>query len=277
MQRAATHRLPRGMALLGLVEFMLCFAVIQIAIGAAGTSHAQPVLAEALPRSDIALAAVLTLVIGGVALTGGLYRPEVCLDRKRLLIATFLVAIIAFAALLFVTGGPRNALIHGRALYLAEALAVWLAIMTLIRLVYSFAVIRTSLGRRLLLLGDPRQVGTISVRLRAVRGHLFDPVVLQGHSVSWPLLRQQRIWGVVVASEPAGQAVEALLDCKLRGLPILSGATFHERYLGRIDLEALTANDLLLSQGFATSKLSGALKRLSDLIVGACMLVLCCR
>jgi exopolysaccharide biosynthesis polyprenyl glycosylphosphotransferase len=274
MQRAATHRLPRGMVLLGLVEFMLCFAVIQIAIGAAGTSHAQPALAEALPRGDIALAAVLTLVIGGVALTGGLYRPEVCLDRKRLLIATFLVAIIAFAALLFVTGGPRNALIHGRALYLAEALAVWLAIMTLIRLVYSFAVIRTSLGRRLLLLGDPRQVGTMSVRLRAGRGHLFDPVVLQGHSVSWPLLRQQGIWGVVVASEPAGQAVEALLDCKLRGLPILSGATFHERYLRRIDLEALTPNDLLLSQGFATSKLSGALKRLSDLIVGACMLVL---
>jgi exopolysaccharide biosynthesis polyprenyl glycosylphosphotransferase len=274
MQRAAAHYLPREMAVLGLVEFTLSFAVIDTAIQGAGASVALPAFVDALPRGDIALAAILTLIIGGIALTSGLYRPEICLNRKRLLAATGLLAITAFAAVLFASGGLGSRLSRGNAVYIAEVLAAWLSVMTLIRLAYGLAVIRSALGRRLLLLGDPRQVGAISARLRAGRGHMFDPIMLHGHPVSWPLLRQQGVWGVVVASEPDAPAVEALLDCKLRGLPILSGAVFHEHYLGRIDLDALTTNDLLLAHGFTGSRFAAALKRLFDIVLATCLLAL---
>ena len=60
-----------------------------------------------LPRGEIA-AAVLTLLVGAIALTIGLYRPEVCLDRKRLLIATGLAAIVTFVVLLPIGVGPHN-------------------------------------------------------------------------------------------------------------------------------------------------------------------------
>jgi exopolysaccharide biosynthesis polyprenyl glycosylphosphotransferase len=77
-----------------------------------------------------------------------------------------------------------------------------------------------------------------------------------------------------MASEPTAQAAEALLDCKFRGIRVLSGAAFQERYLRRIDLDALTAHDLLVSRGITASRISATVKRLCDLIIGAAMLVL---
>jgi exopolysaccharide biosynthesis polyprenyl glycosylphosphotransferase len=60
----------------------------------------------------------------------------------------------------------------------------------------------------------------------------------------------------------------------MRGIRILSAAAFQENYLCRIDLDLLTANDLLTTHGFAASRLIAALKRLSDIVLGTCMLVL---
>lgn len=274
MRRAVAHYLPREMAVLGLVEFTLSFAVIYTVIQAIGAAAAHPRVVDMLPRGDIALAVVLTVIVAGVALTIGLYRPEVCLNRKRLLIATGLIATITLTVLLFASGWPHAGRTDDQSVYMAEGLAAWLTLTTAIRLVHGIVIAGTSSDRRVLLLGDPRVVNAFNARLRSARGRRFDPVVLHGQPVSWPLVRQQRIWGVVVASEPAGQAAEALLDCKFRGVPVLSGSAFQEKYLGRIDLDALTANDLLLSLGFAGTKASAAIKRLCDIAVGSVMLAL---
>jgi exopolysaccharide biosynthesis polyprenyl glycosylphosphotransferase len=274
MQRAVAHYPPPQMAVLGAVEFTLSFAVIYAVIQSAGASMALPAIVDVLPRGDMVRAAILTLTIGSIALTIGLYRPEVCRNRKRLLIATGLTAIITFAVLLFVDGGSRNGLTGFNTLCMAEVLGAWLATLTLIRVAHGFAVSRAAMARRILLLGAPRQIGAVSVRLRSGRGRLFDPVMLRGRPVSWQVLREQAIWHVVIASEPGAQAVQSLLDCKLRGARILSGAAFNEKYLGRIDLDVLTATDLLLGQGFAASRMSAVLKRICDIAIGSCLLVL---
>jgi exopolysaccharide biosynthesis polyprenyl glycosylphosphotransferase len=277
MPRAVAHYLPREMAVLGLVELALSFTVIYLVIQATGIQATGalvplPAAAEILPRGGVALAAVLALVIGGIAVTVGLYRPEVCLDRKRLLLATGIAAIINLTGLLFVGGGTRNGI--GNTLYIAQVIAAWLAMMALIRLAYGFVISRRSLTRRVLLLGDPVPLAALRSRLRSGRGRLFDPVVHRGRTVSWPLLRQQGVWSVVVVSEPQGAAAEALLDCKLRGMRIFSGAAFQENYLGRIDLDALTANDLLLGQNFGASRIAAMAKRLCDIVIATGMLVL---
>lgn len=277
MPRAMAHYPPCEMAVLGLVESTLSFAVIYTVVQATGASVPRTVVIEMPLDRAFATAALLTVIGGFVALIIGLYRPEVCLDRKRLLIASAFAAIIAFTLLLLVDNGPRSSLTSGHALYLAKVIATWLASITLVRLTYALAVNRMSLGRRVLLLGDPRQVGALSVRLRSYRGQTFDPVVLHGQSVSWQLLRQLPIWGIVVASEPQAQAVEPLVDCKLRGAPILSAAAFQENYLGRIDPDAVTANDLLLSQGFTANKLAAGLKRLCDVVSASACWSCCCR
>jgi exopolysaccharide biosynthesis polyprenyl glycosylphosphotransferase len=262
------------MAVLGLLELTLSFALIYTGIQATRAPAVLPAVIQMLPQGAVALAAILTLIIGGIAMAIGLYRPEVCLNRRRMFIASGLTAAIIFAVLLLVSRRPGNSLAGADTVHILEALAAWLVTMTLVRLAYGLAVSRNVLGRRILLFGEPKQVGAFAARLRSVPGSLFDLVVLHDQPVSWPLLRQLGIWGVVVASGPVGQASEALLDCKLRGVQVLSGAAFHENYLGRIDLDALSTDDLLLSQGFAAGKVSAALKRLCDIAISTCMLVL---
>jgi exopolysaccharide biosynthesis polyprenyl glycosylphosphotransferase len=274
MPRAVAHDLSREMAILGLVELTLSFAAINIAIQVAGASVPVPAVAEIIPSGGIALAAILTFIIGGLALTIGLYRPEVCLDGKRLLMAGGLAATITLTVLLFIDGRLHSGLRGGNALHAAEAITAWLAAMALIRLAYRFVIGHRPMTSRILLIGDPARVGALSVHLRSRRGRLFDPIVHQGQTLSWPFLRQQNIWLVVLSSEPERAAVEPLLDGKFRGMRIASAAAFRENYLGRIDLDALTANDLLLGQDFAAGKMYAVVKRLCDIVVGTFMLVL---
>jgi len=49
------------------------------------------------PAADsIALAGLIALSIGGIGLTIGFYQPDVCLNRRRLMPATALMAVLAF-------------------------------------------------------------------------------------------------------------------------------------------------------------------------------------
>jgi exopolysaccharide biosynthesis polyprenyl glycosylphosphotransferase len=304
MPRAVAYHLPRemavlgvavlgsavlalavlGVAVLGVVELALAFAAICRVIQAAAPTIPLPAVAGMLPHGGIAVAAVLIGLIGAIALTVGLYRPEIRRERKHLLIATGLAGIVTFAVLYLIGQAPRHGSGGGYTLYMAQLIATWCAAMALIRLTRGFALgrptlprrtlFRLTLSRRVLLIGDPEPVGALSAHLRSRRGRLFDPVVHHGGTVSWPLLRQQRIRHVVVASEPRGPAAEALLDCKLRGMPVSSAAAFHETCLGRIDLDRLTTNGLLLGQDFAGGKAAERLKRLCDVLAGTVMLVL---
>jgi exopolysaccharide biosynthesis polyprenyl glycosylphosphotransferase len=274
MTRAMAYYLPREMAVLGLVELTLCFAGIYTVIEMADASVPLAAVTDMLPRGGIALAATLALIIGGVALVIGLYRPEVCLDRTRLMIAASLAAVISFAVLFLLDGGPRDGFGGGSAVHMAQAVAAWFGVMALIRLAYGFAISRRPLARRVLLFGDTIPVSALRARLRPRHGSPFDPIVPQSRSISWAQLRQQGIWSVIVASEPDAAAAEALLDCKLRGMRIFSSTEFHENYLGRIDLDALTANHLLLGRNLGAGRISALVKRLCDIVVGIVMLLL---
>jgi sugar transferase (PEP-CTERM system associated) len=293
MQRVIGNYLIREMAILGLVEAILSFAaiytVINLAginlaginlagINLAGASVTLPVFVGALPQDSLALAAVLTLVTGATGFTIGLYRADVCFDRKRLLVTTGVAAAVAFAVLLALSGGATSRFSAAHAVFIAKLMGAWLATMTLIRLVYAATTQHPAASRRIVVLGDPRDVGVVQARLRSRRGVTFRPVDLPLSEMSFPALRQHGIWGIVVAFESQalalGSLLPPLLDCKMRGMRILTTAAFQENYLGRIDLDLLTANDLLTTQGFAASRLAAALKRLSDVILSICMLVL---
>jgi sugar transferase (PEP-CTERM system associated) len=273
MQRVIANYLTREMAVLGLIEAALSFAAIYSVLTLAGTSVALPGF-HSLPHDSLTVAAALTVVTGAAALTIGLYRAEICHDRRRLLTTTGLAATVAFAILLAFSGGTTSGLPAANALFLAKLLGVWLATMTAIRLVYGIAARRTAPMRRILLMGDSREANAFSARLRSRRDGVFDPIVLHAPEISWPVLQHNRIWGIVIAAEPQGPAVTPLLDCKMRGMRILSLAGFHEHYLGRIDLDRLTANDLLTTHGFGAGRVTEFVKRLSDIVIGCMMLIL---
>jgi exopolysaccharide biosynthesis polyprenyl glycosylphosphotransferase len=272
MARAPGRYLPREMAALGLIELALSLAVIHALVKTVPATLAN--VFATFAGDGIVLAAVLTAVSGGAALAIGLYRPEVCLDRRPQLATIVIAAAVAFAALLFAGDSIPGSLAATLPLYLAKVLLGWLAAMTTIHLAYSFTMTRVRLSRRVLVVGDGQRTAGVYARLRSRCGPTFDPVVLEAAELSWQLLRKERIWAVVLASTLDTSTIEPLLACKLRGVRFLGSAAFHEEYLGRIDLDTVTAIDLLSGPGFTNSRLSAAVKRLCDVGIAISMLVL---
>jgi sugar transferase (PEP-CTERM system associated) len=119
------------------------------------------------------------------------------------------------------------------------------------------------------------------------RGRLYEPVFAEPQTaepqtgvtaLTLDDLKRQRIWGIVVADAPGTidppQPTRFLLDCKLRGVPVLSEAGFCEQHLGRVDLDSLTVPTLLFADGFANARLSNAAKRVLDTAVALLLLLL---
>jgi len=280
MGRALSRYVPLDMAILGLIEIAVSFTVIHLmlslpspAAALAGTGLLAGAVAMVTHQGN-ELAAALALSVGGVTLITGFRQPEICLDRKRLLGAACLAGLVAVPMFLLLSGGFVQGGTTARLLWLGKILGVWLATITLCRVLFSFAMQRTVLPRRVLFVGDPARIDAVSARLNRRGGRRYDALVGHTATLSWDLLRQQQVWGVVVASVAEPSICERLLDCKLRGIKVFGDAAFQEQHLGRIDPDALTVGDLLLGEGFTAGWLSDAAKRGCDLVISVAMLVL---
>jgi exopolysaccharide biosynthesis polyprenyl glycosylphosphotransferase len=167
---------------------------------------------------------------------------------------------------------PGSTALHDR--WLAAIFTVWLAIVALYHLLFSFTLRQTRTTRRVLIIGEATRVNAVCASLLSRRGQRFEQLVAHPTDQSVDLLRQQQVWGVVVASDAENSVSERLLDYKLRGIKVISDKTFMELYLGRIDPDTLRVNDVLLAHGFNAGGISAAIKRSCDLIISASMLIL---
>lgn len=69
-----------------------------------------------------------------------------------------------------------------------------------------------------------------------------------------------------------GMPVQALLECKLRGIHILELSSFFERENGHLQLDSMNASWMILAEGFTQGMLRDTVKRLFDLLVSAAVL-----
>jgi sugar transferase (PEP-CTERM system associated) len=292
MARALVQLLPFEMAILGLLEFVILFALIFMMLTAGG----QTLLLEStdLPHDCLVLAAMLAVTIAGTAATIGLYRPEVCLDRRRFLLSGTIAALLAFPAILVVSGAYRMSLNGEHIVWLARLLAIWLPFVLLVRFALSAIAARLPMTRRVLIVGTGTRAARLRRRLAAKRHGLFEPMAPpmaptdgaaretmrecpdsgRPGGLSARLVRDWRIWGIVIAEdEPAPHTHDALLDNKLRGVPVFSDLSFQELHLGRIELDAIDANWLLFADGFQNGTLSRAFKRVFDIAIGLALTI----
>ncbi len=292
MARALVQLLPFEMAILGLLEFVILFALIFMMLTAGG----QTLLLEStdLPHDCLVLAAMLAVTIAGTAATIGLYRPEVCLDRRRFLLSGTIAALLAFPAILLVSGAYRMSLNGEHIVWLARLLAIWLPFVLLVRFALSAIAARLPMTRRVLIVGTGTRAARLRRRLAAKRHGLFEPMAPpmaptdgaaretmrecpdsgRPGGLSARLVRDWRIWGIVIAEdEPAPHTHDALLDNKLRGVPVFSDLSFQELHLGRIELDAIDANWLLFADGFQNGTLSRAFKRVFDIAIGLALTI----
>ncbi|HEY8289301.1 MAG TPA: exopolysaccharide biosynthesis polyprenyl glycosylphosphotransferase [Acetobacteraceae bacterium] len=288
MSRIVAQYVPIEIALLGLFELVLSFALIYVMMSAPGGFAALTLAPPKLSHGGINMAALLALTIAGTAATIGLYRPAVCVDGRRLLISATVTGIVAFPAILLVCGGLHVVLNGHVVAWLSQVVAAWLLGILVVRLLFSGLVGRRRLARRLLIIGTGERAERMLALLRGRSGQLFEPVVMPAGPgpLAFDALRGQRIWGVVVADDPAassngsppgspnGSLDGTLLDSKLRGIRIFSDTTFQERHLGRIDLDAITETWLLFADGFRSGQVSNAVKRAVDIGFSLLLLLL---
>jgi sugar transferase (PEP-CTERM system associated) len=284
MTRLLGHFLPIETAILVLCELALSFLVIYLTLSMLGGA---PLIVSAdRPASLVSahLAAVLALTVACTAAAIGLYRPEICRERRRLLANAALAGVLALPAVLAVSGSFRIGLSPRAVMVFGKVLLVWLGCILAMRILFNQITRERWFVRRILLLGAPGHIGLLQKLAKAARGRLFEPVVLP--DAAWvgaaePLtraaLQRQHIWGIVVARRPGEIAelpLETLLDCKLRGIPVFDDASFSEQHLGRIDLDSLRADRLLFSDGFANGWISNTAKRGFDIVVSLSLLLL---
>lgn len=292
---AQTEPAAAGMALLGLIEFVLSYTAIYGVIqapGMVGSLSSSAFSIVAIPSTGPAeLAGVLSLTLAVVALIIGLYRPAVCMNRGRQAICVALSTAAAFMMLLMIAGGVGRGLTINQTLSIAHIVAAWVLTVGAIRLALGILAFN-QVRRRILILGDETKVERISHRLRHRLGRRYDAVVclptLPPHTAAsqapehdpdhqhldWSLLASQRLWGVVMASGLSPAATSALLDSKMRGLRVMSGTDFEEQGLGRIDLEALTPDIMLTETGYVAAWRFNAVQRIRDVAISLVMLVM---
>ena len=290
MTRVLGRMLSLEMAVLGLCELALSFLVIY---GMFMLPGVLPALVEAsnvgaahAAKLDIVnLAAVLAITIVLTAAAIGLYRPEICVERRRLLVNTAVAGILAFPAVMIVSGRFDIGWSRHNVMLLTKVLLVWLIAILVSRVIFSRVMRERWFIRRILVLGPPPGIARLRQFAAGGRGRLFEAVVAARDAgagaserlLSAAALRHQRIWGIVVTHDPAETTAlpkQALLDCKLRGIPVLDEAAFCEQHLGRIDIDNLGTDWLLFSEGLWTGRVSGAVKRGIDVVVSLALLLL---
>src|SRR5262245_5692705 len=137
MTRVLGRMMSLEMAVLGLCELALSFLAIYTILTMPGAlAPLADTSRTGLPDSAN-LAAVLALTIALTAAAIGLYRPEICLERRRLLVNAGVAGILAFPVVLVVSGSFHVGPSRYAVVLLAKILLVWLACMLASRFIFN--------------------------------------------------------------------------------------------------------------------------------------------
>ena len=287
MTRMVGRYVPVEMAVLGLLELLLSFAVIYAMTGAPGISRAGNLRWLMLNPQSANHAALLAGTIVICAVTIGLYRPEICLDHRRLVLNAAVAAILAFPVALLVSSNFSAGLSRTYSIWLVKVLVLWLGFAVVSRSVFSFALRQKLFARRVLILGASGPTARTAQAIRAGSGKLFE---IAGIGLGFgeiarmtpATLRESRIWGVVVASAvtdnpgdaDAEQSRRLLRDWRLRGVRVYDDVAFWEQHLSRVNLNRIDAGWFLRAEGFGNGQISRAVKRIVDLTASLILLAL---
>ncbi len=203
MTRILAQYVSLETAALGLFELILSFAIIEaFLIVVPGVLPELGPIAPSLDANLTNVAVIFAVVTAAIATTIGLYRPEVCLERRRLVVTAAVAGIVAFPILLLLSGTLHIGLTRWVIFWLALVLLVWQAGILATHFAFSAVVRRDGMIRRVLILGPDRRSARLAETLRSRRVRMFEPVVAAAvPAISPDHLRRQRVWGVIVADQ----------------------------------------------------------------------------
>ena len=288
MIRFFNFYLSKGILLLLALESLLLLLAIPLGVdlrfqGSPGSPSADVVWTNALLFLGVGLAVMSAF---------GLYRRDFDEGLGSMLFrvaASFLLILAAMAALYYVFPGVYL----GRGALGAACIAGLGAVLLMRATMFRWADLDI-LKHRMLVLGTGTRAAKVMELLRAAdsrrRMHMVGFLPLQGlhHFVDHSLILTEQaplsevvdkyqIDEIVIAVRErrgGGLPVNALLECKLKGVHIIELSSFFERERGQVQLESLNASWMVLSEGFQQGFIRDVVKRLFDLVASLMLLLL---
>src|SRR5581483_462946 len=175
MTRIFGHYVSLEMFVLWLFEFLPCFLVLYLLLAQAGVSGS----AIEVSWFDVTAAdqaAVLALTVGLASIAIGMYRPEICLQTRRLLINATVAGLLACAASLAVAaaiGIDLGRLFDHGPTRLLQILVVWIVFLFTTRLLFSLVMRFNVLARRVLIVGTAPNAARIEDAIGSLRHGVF--------------------------------------------------------------------------------------------------------
>ena len=272
MTRVFGHYVPLEMIGLWLIEFTPCLFVIYLLLG--------PASAPMLDISALQHAAILALALSATWTAIGLYRPEICLETRRLFVSTATGAALGLPVLLLAAmacGIDTGALTGGSVLRPVQFVVTWIVLLFATRLAFRAALRFDMFARRVLVVGRPADAARTRAAIERMRAGFFTLAGIASPSDALALspaaLATKKIWAVVVTEEARGALPqEELMRGKHAGIHVYSDVEFREQQLRRIDLAHLAPDWMIFAPGLSRGPVEAAIRRGFDIAISLGML-----
>jgi exopolysaccharide biosynthesis polyprenyl glycosylphosphotransferase len=294
MGRVFGSHISLEMFLLWVVEFFLCFfsfyllllpadaaATAGLLAGQAGLAHtlADPGFAAAigLHMAPAGRALLLSCAIGMASLAIGLYRPEICLQTRRLLLNTVVAGLLAFPVVLVASAATDidPSFVFGPdAFWPVKILLTSILLLFLPRLGLRIILRLGLLTRNVVIVGSPLAARRTEAAIAVQRRGFFRVAGVVPAADLAALLamppRHRRIWAVIVTPDADLQAVRATLGS--RHLRVVGQVEFCERHLRRMDLAQLAPDWLRGARGLSCGQVEAAIRRAAEIAMSLALL-----
>ena len=256
------------MVVLWAFETLVCFLLFLAAL-----DHVALVPAAAAHAGAADSACLLSLLAGLLCIVVGLYKPSFILATRTLLPAAC-VAALGTVMILWAASSAglidAGALLGARPAWLGELLAMWLGLLVGTRLLYAACVRSGLLVREVLVLGDGPSARSTVKAMSDMRPALFRATVAS--SPSPPASSRLSFLRIVMATEGdvIGE-VPAVWAGRLARLT--DAATFWERHLGRVDVDALGDVPAAVHVAAASKGFVDGMRRAIDIAIAGVLLL----
>lgn len=292
--RVLNHYLHTKFLFLGIIEFgLLIFSVLAgIELRNLWSGGPDNIYLEHPAVQLIVFALVMSCCSLAMGVYTSIFREGLTGMLLRTIVAYFFLGTASLTILYYLF--PSIYLGRG---VLAFAIFFALVFVLILRVLFYKVVDLAQLSRNVVILGVGRNAKQVLDKVRPEDAELsfrvfgciecgqgetlVDPGLIIKEPENWAsFVKQHNISEIVIApderrrSEGGDIPIDALLDCKLRGISITEPMVFIERELLKIEVGMLRPSWALFSDGFVYSQLRDVMKRVFDLTIASFILLI---
>lgn len=298
--RIFRHYISGASLLLVLIESAMLLLLAHVLLATQTSAQDQGVIGLSWVATSMAIVCVVIFI------SLGLYNRTIIPNIQVMMVRFFIgLAIVAVVTYMLIKGYlaviPTQLYPPGHYYYLPTAIMLGVAALLCTRLLFLYVADLGVLRQRIVIIGSYELVDSFQ---RSVIGDqalgfeisaVMDPVAKVDSALSEMRRKSDMVPIIPFVTERADMAetlvqfeadelviaiadddalpIDALLDCKLRGIRVTEFLSFVEREMGRVDLERLDPKWLIFSDGFREGMMVNFVQRFFDIIVSLAILL----